>query len=152
MKTVFGLLVMLSVAGCNDPRLPLADGAWTRLSEWSGRVVVINYWAEWCAPCRAEIPEFNALYAEAGAAGPLIIGVNYDELNAVDLQGVIRRMDVRFPTLATDPFELLGFARPETLPTTVLLTPAGHVAEVLRGPQTMATLRAAIERTQAIDD
>lgn len=137
---------MALLAACSDEQLPLADGSYTRLSEWEGRTVVINYWAEWCAPCREEIPEFNRLYAETGAGGPLVVGVNYDELRVEDLQGVISRMDVRFPTLQSDPWQLLGYERPETLPTTIVRAGDGTVTEMMRGPQTLESLQAAVER------
>lgn len=146
MRHILASLLLFCLAGCGDQQLPLADGAFTRLSEWEGRVVVINYWAEWCAPCRKEIPEFNQLYAEAGAGGPLVVGVNYDELKVGDLEGVIKRMGVRFPTLAADPYQLLGYEKPETLPTTIIRSADGSIAEVMRGPQTLETLLAAVER------
>ncbi|MCP5178402.1 MAG: TlpA family protein disulfide reductase [Pseudomonadales bacterium] len=138
------LFTVLLLAGCGGERLPLADGATTRLDDWRDRWVVINYWAEWCAPCRDEIPEFNRLYYNAGAGGPLVVGVNYDELRGNDLTDVIARMDVRFPVLSHDPRERFGYERPPVLPTTVVLRPGLNVASVLRGPQTVDTIRAAI--------
>ncbi len=146
MRSLCAVVLVCCLAACGDQKLPLADGAFTRLSEWEGRIVVINYWAEWCAPCRKEIPEFNQLYAEAGAGGPLVVGVNYDELKVQDLAGVIERMDVKFPTLAVDPYQQLGFEKPETLPTTIIRAADGSVAEVMRGPQTLESLHAAVER------
>jgi hypothetical protein len=58
-------------------------------------------------------------------------------------------MDVRFPTLLVDPWQLLGFARPDTLPTTIVLGPDRAVIEVLRGPQTVESVAAVIERAAA---
>jgi thiol-disulfide isomerase/thioredoxin len=146
IKRPWLVALMLVLVACGDEQLPLADGSYTRLSEWEGRVVVINYWAEWCAPCRKEIPEFNRLYAEAGAGGPLVVGVNYDELRVEDLKGVIDRMAVRFPTLLHNPFQLLGIEKPETLPTTIVRAADGSITEVMKGPQTLESLRAAVER------
>ena len=140
-------LAALSVvlAGCGGEQLPLADGTHTRVADWHGRWVVINYWAEWCAPCREEIPELNRLYAEAGAAGPLVVGVNYDSLQPSDLLPLIQRMQVAFPTLVNDPQQRFGYERPAILPTTILLKPDLTVGKVLRGPQSADTIRAAID-------
>jgi len=146
IRQLWWVASVILFSACSDEQLPLADGSHTRLSEWEDRVVVINYWAEWCAPCRKEIPEFNRLYAEAGAGGPLVVGVNYDELRIEDLRDVIGRMDVRFPTLLADPWQLLGYEKPETLPTTIVRAADGTITEVMRGPQTLESLHAAVER------
>lgn len=146
VKRVLVMLVTLvTISGCGVEQLPLADGTQTRIDDWQGRWVVINYWAEWCAPCREEIPELNRLYAEAGAAGPLVIGVNYDNLKAADLQPLIQRMQIGFPVLQNDPMQRFGYERPEILPTTVLLKPDLSVGKVLRGPQSAESIRKVIE-------
>lgn len=146
VKRVLVMLVTLvTISGCGVEQLPLADGTQTRIDDWQGRWVVINYWAEWCAPCREEIPELNRLYAEAGAAGPLVIGVNYDNLKPADLQPLIQRMQIGFPVLQNDPMQRFGYERPEILPTTVLLKPDLSVGKVLRGPQSAESIRKVIE-------
>lgn len=139
------VIAFFFVAGCTGEQLPLADGTHTRIDDWRGRWVVINYWAEWCAPCREEIPELNRFYAESGAAGPLVIGVNYDGLQPADLQPLIERMQISFPTLVNDPQQRFGYERPAILPTTILLSPDLAVAKVLRGPQTAASIRKTID-------
>jgi thiol-disulfide isomerase/thioredoxin len=54
------------------------------LSEWKGKVVVVNFWATWCAPCREEIPAFSQLQAEYGGQGLQFIGIAIDEADAVE--------------------------------------------------------------------
>ena len=80
---LFGLGVVALLGACGGETLPVAGGGVAHLDDWSGRGVVINYWAEWCTPCREEIPEFNELYRESGAGGPVVVGVNYDGFDAV---------------------------------------------------------------------
>jgi thiol-disulfide isomerase/thioredoxin len=146
MKRALVLLAtLLAISGCGGEQLPLADGTHTRIDDWQGRWVVINYWAEWCAPCREEIPELNRLYAEAGAAGPLVVGVNYDNLKPADLQPLIQRMQIGFPVLQDDPMHRFSYERPEILPTTILLKPDLSVGKVLRGPQSAESIRKVIE-------
>ncbi len=136
---------LLTLAGCSGEQLPLTDGTHTRIDDWRGRWVVINYWAEWCAPCREEIPELNRLYAEAGAAGPLVVGVNYDNLKPADLGPLVTRMQIGFPVLRDDPMHRFGYNRPEILPTTILLKPDLSVGKVLRGPQSAESIRKVID-------
>ncbi len=151
MKVVFAkwtlviLASLIVLSGCGGEQLPLVDGTQTRIDDWQGRWVVINYWAEWCAPCREEIPELNRLYAEAGAAGPLVVGVNYDNLKPADLQPLIQRMQIGFPVLQDDPMQRFGYERPEILPTTILLKPDLTVGKVLRGPQSAKSIREVID-------
>jgi len=144
-RTMMVVLSLIALAGCGGEQLPLTDGTHTRIDDWRGRWVVINYWAEWCAPCREEIPELNRLYAEAGAAGPLVIGVNYDNLQPADLEPLITRMQIGFPVLRDDPMQRFGYDRPEILPTTILLKPDLSVGKVLRGPQSAESIRKIIE-------
>ncbi len=142
-KFVFMVLVLL--AGCStDEQVLFADGTHTQASHWQGRWLVINYWAEWCGPCRHEIPEFNALHDERVANGLVMLGVNYDNLQGQKLLEVIERMDIQFPVLAADPQSRYGYERATTLPMTVIISPAGQVHQVLIGPQTRASVKAAL--------
>ena len=124
--------------------MEFADGSKTQLSHWDGRRLVINYWAEWCALCRHEIPELNELHESRVANGLVVLGVNYDGLSQPKLGEVIERMDIQFPVLAQDPQQQYGYPRAEQLPMTVLLNPAREVHEVLMGPQTATSIKAAL--------
>jgi thiol-disulfide isomerase/thioredoxin len=145
-----GLLLSLGVAlaGCGgEPEVRLADGTGTGWDAWEGRWLVINYWAEWCAPCREEIPELNRLHAEGDRYGLVVLGVNYDGLQGEALTGVMERMDVAFPVLAEDPRSRWGLPLPSILPSTVIVDPEGEVHEVLVGPQTEESLLHAMGMT-----
>lgn len=63
--------------------LPDVDGNLQAISRWDGKVIAINFWATWCAPCRKEIPEFIALQREFGQDGLQFIGIAIDEADAV---------------------------------------------------------------------
>jgi thiol-disulfide isomerase/thioredoxin len=129
---------VLLVAGC-DGGLQYADGTKTSLDAWKGRWVIVNYWAEWCAPCREEIPELNALSREHGDR-VLVVGVNFDGLQDLALTDLIVRMGIEFPVLTTDPREHWQYDRPSVLPTTVVIDASGNVVRTLVGPQTQSTL------------
>ena len=71
---VWVFVVLVVLGGCsNEPSYRLADGDAISLSELHGDWVVINYWAEWCAPCREEIPELNELKAVAAEQGAVLM-------------------------------------------------------------------------------
>ena len=132
------------LAGCSPDSMPLADGTSTNWSHWNGRPIVINYWAEWCAPCRHEIPELNALHRERTETGTVVLGVNYDGIAGARLAALVERMEIEFPVLVEDPIDRWGYARPDVLPTTVIVARDGRVRDVLVGPQTRDSIRAAL--------
>lgn len=66
-----------------EASLPDLDGRRQPLSQWLGKVVVVNFWAPWCPPCRREIPGFMALQAQYGAQGLQFVGVALDEHDKV---------------------------------------------------------------------
>jgi thiol-disulfide isomerase/thioredoxin len=144
-------LVMIAIAatlgsGCEgDVALELADGRHARLEHWEGRFLVINYWAEWCAPCREEIPELNTLHAKRVATGAVVLGVNYDGLTGPALAEVAQRMKIGFPVLVEDPRTRFGYDMPQILPTTLIIGPDRTLRATLVGPQTEATIRKHLE-------
>ena len=139
------LLACLSLVGCSsEPSFRVADGSSIRFSDLHGEWVVLNYWAEWCAPCREEIPELNELRQQGSQRGVEIrvLGVNYDGLEGADLNAVMQRMEIEFPVLLDDPRENFRIGRAEVLPMTVVIDPRGTVQAVLAGPQTSESLLA----------
>ena len=139
------LLACLSLVGCSsEPSFRVADGSSIRFSDLHGEWVVLNYWAEWCAPCREEIPELNELRQQGSQRGVEIrvLGVNYDGLEGADLNAVMERMEIEFPVLVDDPRENFRISRAEVLPMTVVIDPKGTVQAVLAGPQTAESLLA----------
>ncbi len=136
------LALMLTLAGCG--REP-ADGRPLALEDFRGRWLVINYWAEWCTPCIAEIPELNAL--DQAYPDVAVVGVNFDGATGEELAAQLDKLGVAFPTLPADPAATLGIARPAVLPTTLIIDPTGRLTATLVGPQTLESLAAAIGRS-----
>ena len=134
----------LCLAGCSADTTLLADGSTANWSHWRDRPIVLNYWAEWCAPCRHEIPELNALHRQRTQTGAVVLGVNYDGIAGERLAELVERMDIEFPVLVHDPMDRWGYARPDVLPTTVIVAPDGEVQEILVGPQTRESILAAL--------
>ena len=143
MKKVLLVLAVVGISGCGGEQVQLADGSTTQTSHWDDRWLVINYWAEWCAPCRHEIPELNELHEQRVSNALVVLGVNYDGLSGTDLTDVMERMDIQFPVLAVDPQQQYGYDRAQVLPMTVIINPAREVHDVLSGPQTAKSILAA---------
>lgn len=148
MKKLSLVFVALFSLGCApEVQIEFADGSRTQESHWDGRWLVINYWAEWCGPCRHEIPELNELHHARVGHGLVMLGVNWDGLQGDKLKQVIERMEIEFPTLVVDPYQQYGYERAQQLPVTVLITPERQVHKVLVGPQTGKSILAAINAT-----
>lgn len=145
--SLWGLLLsaVMVLAACAEsaPKHPLRlfDGGMTSPSQWQGQWVLINYWADWCGPCREEVPELNHL--NDSAVGFTVLGVNYDYLQGGELQASIDALGITFPTLLDDPQMILGYDEATVLPMTVVIAPDGALHRVLVGPQTADTLLAA---------
>ena len=136
------LLLTITVGSCAPTDFEYADGAPGRYADWRGHWVFINYWAEWCAPCRYEIPQLNALRKELSAGGGLVVGVNYDGVDGDGLRALMQRMGIEYPVATTDPRMRYGYQMPAVLPTTVVIDPKGTIIATLVGPQTQASLQA----------
>jgi thiol-disulfide isomerase/thioredoxin len=119
--------------------LDTVDGH-VRLSELRGKVVVLNFWATWCVPCRAEMPELQALHAARGG-DVVVVGVNATSLESRDgAIGFARDLGIRFPVV----FDVNGVATRaygvQGLPATFFIDRAGVVRARALGPQTAETL------------
>lgn len=138
------LLTLILSACSGSEQIKMADGSQTQLSHWDDRWLVINYWAEWCGPCRHEIPELNKVHQQRVSSGIVMLGVNYDGIQPPKLNDVISRMEIEFPVLLSDPQVRFGYDRAEQLPMTIVLSPEREVHEVLLGPQTAQAIMAAL--------
>ena len=145
------LTVVLILSACGDHDSQKSSGGATTAAEfdidnYQGKWVLINYWAEWCAPCIKEIPELNKLDAEH-AADLDVIAVNFDRVKGEELKQLSARMGIEFESLENDPADILRLSRPNSLPTTYLFNPEGKLAAKLVGPQTSESL---LERIQIV--
>lgn len=142
MLTAFVVIFLAAGCGPRPQGFDVVSGETIAAADLAGRWLAINYWAQWCGPCRHEIPELNVLDAER--ADVLVLGVNFDAAQPAETLTVAGEMGIEFAVLSRDPAPRFGYAMPTVLPTTVLVSPAGDVHEVLVGPQTRETIEAAL--------
>mgnify|MGYP003384990411 CR=1 FL=1 len=145
-KALLLLLGFSFLAGCGDilePRYNLLGGGSLSLKELEGKVVLINYWAEWCHPCRVEIPELNH-FAEDHLDNIRILSVNFDGIEGDQLAEQVTALGIKFDTLLDDPREALAVPASGGLPETIVLNREGKVQDILVGPQTQESLGAVL--------
>jgi len=110
--------------------LPDLQGEKQSISQWKGKVLVVNFWATWCEPCRREMPEFIELQDELRDQGLLFIGIALDQKNKV--QQFSREIGVNYPILlgGIEAMELAEAAgnRYAVLPFTVIFNRNGEIA------------------------
>ena len=99
------------------------DGREHRLDDYRGKVVVLNFWATWCEPCREEMPSFNRLKARMGDAPFVILSINMAEGEA-RVGEFLKKVPVDFPVLLDRDSGVSRAWRARLLPYTVVLDPA----------------------------
>ncbi|MFK7865626.1 MAG: TlpA family protein disulfide reductase [Pseudohongiellaceae bacterium] len=103
----------------------------TESSAWQ----LVNYWSEWCAPCRVEIPMLNQLSELFSPEQVVITGVNFDEDPRAVTLDIAADMDIRFYVLTMTEVGELNLRPPDVLPTTYILAPDNSVVAKLIGEQ-----------------
>ena len=113
---------------------------------WSGKVVVMNFWATWCAPCREEMPMLNQYADRYGAAPLAVVGVAIDEKVAV--RNFVQQFNIRYPVLLADSgaLNLMRAAGNQLggLPFTLILDKNGNIVARLSGKISEAQLDTAV--------
>jgi peroxiredoxin len=115
-----------------DFTLHAMGGPNLRLQEQRGRVVMVNFWATWCAPCRQEMPHLNRLYEKYRGAGFVLLGVNVDEDTGKAAE-VAAKLGVTFPVLLDTQKSVSKLYDVSTMPSTMLIDRDGKVRYVHRG-------------------
>jgi len=117
-----------------DFTLHAMGGPNLRLKEQRGRVVMVNFWATWCAPCRQEMPHLNRLYEKYRGAGFVLLGVNVDD-DTSKAADVVAKLGVTFPVLLDTEKSVSKLYDVSTMPSTMIIDRDGKVRYVHRGYQ-----------------
>ena len=108
-------------------------GRVVRLSDYRGKVVLLNFWATWCPPCRVEIPDLIKLQRDYGSRGLQVIGITYPPQKLAEVRRFVQKAKVNYPVgLGTKRTPLL-FTTSETLPLTIVIGTDGRVRDIIDG-------------------
>jgi cytochrome c biogenesis protein CcmG, thiol:disulfide interchange protein DsbE len=131
-----------------DLAFPQLNGGSWRLSDHRGEVVLINYWASWCAPCRQETPGLIDLARDYRYKGLSIVGVSMDEGGKRAVESFLSEFHLPYPVLMPD---LASPAAPaiDALPTSVLVDRNGRAAKSYIGAVKESVFRADVDRLLA---
>ena len=149
-KNFLILSLLLLLSSCSKPDYELLEGSKGNKSDFLGKWLVVNYWADWCPPCIKEMPELENFY-ELNNSKALVLAYNFDRLEGEELRDQIKRFKVNVPSILTDPGLLFGWVAPPSLPATYILTPEGDLVEILIGPQTKDSLEEIISKHEDLD-
>jgi thiol-disulfide isomerase/thioredoxin len=126
-----------------DVQFTRLDGSAMRLKDLKGRVVILNFWATWCIPCRSEIPSLSAMQKDFEARGLSVIGVSYD-----DTADLVQRFQKDIPQsyqIVLGGREVGAQLPASPLPTTYIIDREGRIRDKLIGERTRAAFESIIK-------
>jgi len=132
--TPFTAIAKMPAVGTLAPDFTLrsSSGKNLKLSEYRGHVVLINFWATWCAPCREELPHLNRLYKQYQRAGFVIFGVNIDDKPA-GARAMAQHIRLAFPVLFDSAKMASKLYDVDSMPATLIVDRDGKIRYVHRG-------------------
>jgi peroxiredoxin len=113
-----------------DFTLKDADGKTVHLSDYKGKVVLLDFWATWCGPCRIEIPWFTDLERKNKDKGFEVLGVSMDDNGWEDVKPFLAEMKVNYRVVIGDDTTTAAYGGVDSLPTTLLIDKQGKIAAI----------------------
>jgi peroxiredoxin len=112
------------------------------ISQWHGKILVVNFWASWCPPCLEEMPSLNQFHQQYQAKGVQVVGISTEDINA--LKKFEQQLKLDYPLLAGDA-EAMSLAQSlgndrSILPFTVIIDKSGKIAQIVFGKLEKTTL------------
>jgi cytochrome c biogenesis protein CcmG/thiol:disulfide interchange protein DsbE len=113
-----------------SPKLPVLNNKGTLdLASYKGKVVIVDFWASWCEPCKVELPALNDFYKKYKAKGLVVVGVNMDE-NSEDAKAFLKDHPVQVPLAYDGKAQVLAKQLDiDKMPTSFILDKSGKIAE-----------------------
>jgi len=122
------------------------EGDSLSLADLHGQVVLVNFWATWCGPCRVEMPGFQDVYESRRERGFTIVGLSTDRGTPDLVRAFVRQYDIAYPIAVVGGEAERAFGGVSALPTSFLIDRAGCIRHTVRGYFAEAALAAAVDR------
>ena len=121
-------------AGAKMPEIGLKDlsGKTVNLASLAGKVVVIDFWATWCAPCKEELPVLQKLYKKYASQGLVVVGVSVDK-DAANIPSFAKKLALTFPVVHDAGHQVSGRYQPPRMPSSYIIDRKGIVRYVHGG-------------------
>lgn len=119
-----------SAASKKAPEWELKDteGKVVKSSDFAGKVVILDFWATWCPPCKAEIPGFIELQKKYGEKGLVVVGVSLDEQGPAVVKPFMQQFGMNYPVVMGDEKITQDFGGVAAIPTTFIIDKNGNIA------------------------
>jgi peroxiredoxin len=134
----------LTGAPAQSYTVPGLSGKPDSLANYRGKVVLLNLWASWCAPCRSETPALERLYRDDRARGLVVIGVDQGESPAA-AAAFAHEMALTYPILVDENQQYGNTYAAVGLPTSLIITRDGHIARGIDGELSLAQMHEAVD-------
>ena len=123
----------LAASSSEDYELRDLNGKVHRVSDHRGKWLVINFWATWCPPCIAEMPELERFHRQNGTRAQ-VWGVTFEDTDKTTIAEFVEKLGVTYPILGHGQDPLTGFGRVTVLPTTFVIDRQGELLHRFEGP------------------
>ncbi len=110
-----------------DFLLKTSSGKSIALSKLKGKIVVVNFWATWCGPCRAEIPGFIEVYQKYRSKGLEIVGISLDQGGWNDVEPFVKKFNISYPVVLGNEHVAEQYGNIDAIPTTFIIDKNGKI-------------------------
>lgn len=145
------VFLLILLAGCNgnsapDFKLESTKGKTVKLSDYRGKIVILDFWATWCGPCRAGIPDLVELKKEYGPKGLEIIGISLDTQTKKNVVPFMNDYKINYPVVYGDLKVTNDFGGVASIPTTFIIDQNGDIVKQFIGLQDVSVYKSEIEK------